>query len=55
MTVANRSKENNETADSGAELRVLQPQLADFPEKARREHEELRTLVLGSVHAAHTA
>ena len=54
VTVAILSKEDNETADSSAELRFLQPKLADFPEKARREHEELRTLVLGSVHAAHT-
>ena len=54
VTVAILSKEDNETADSSAELRVLQPKPADFPEKARREHEELRTLVLGSVHAAHT-
>ena len=54
VTVAIWSKEDNETADNNAELRVLQPELADFPETARREHEELRTLVLGSVHAAHT-
>ena len=54
VTVAILSKEDNETAESNAKLRALQQKLADFLQKARREHEELRTLVLGSVHAAHT-
>ena len=39
VTVAIRSQEDIETADGNAELRVLQPKLADVPEKARREKE----------------
>ena len=39
VTVAILSKEDNETPDGNAEVRVLQPKLADVPEKARREKE----------------
>ena len=47
-------QENNDWLGGGWLSPFGQPKLADFPEKARREHEELRILVLGSVHAAHT-